>query len=130
MTNLKWLIGEIEIFQIVEIEAGEVIQNIIPNAIPSTSRKMSGLTPDFSDGNGKLNAVVQCFLVKLKGKNILIDTCNGNLKRRPDVPEWGSVRTGFLERFRDTGIEVNQVDIVILHHLPVIMSFGIQSCKM
>ena len=33
MTNLKWLIGEIEIFQIVEIEVGEVIQNIIPNAI-------------------------------------------------------------------------------------------------
>lgn len=117
MTNLRWKIGDIEVFQIVEIEAGEVIQSIIPDATNENIQEISGLTPDFADENGKLKAVVQCFLVKTGDKIILMDTCNGNLKHRPDMPEWGSIQTDFLAGFRETKTDLHQVNLVICTHL-------------
>lgn len=114
---MKWRIGSVKIFQIVEMEGGELIQASIPNANPENIKKIDWLYPNFADKNGRFKALVQSFLVKSEGKNILIDTCNGNHKNRPTCPDWGSLNTDFLKRLNDTGIRESEIDIVVCTHL-------------
>lgn len=117
MANLKWAIGEVEIFQIVELEAGELIQSIIKDATPSNIRDIGWLYPYFADKTGSLKASVQGFLIKSDGKNILIDTCNGNDKIRTDVPAWANLQTDFLEKLSNLGVDAAEVDVVACTHL-------------
>ncbi len=117
MKNLSWKIGEVEIFQIVELEAGQIIQGIMPDATPENIRAISWLTPYFADEKGNIKAVVQSFLIKSGGKNILIDTCNGNDKVRTDVPEWGKLQTNFLDQLHSLGATEKDVNMVACTHL-------------
>lgn len=117
MNNLKWKIGEVEIFQVVEMEGGELIQSSIKNATPENIKKIEWLYPNFADEDGNLKALVQSFLIKSKGKNILVDTCNGNAKNRPTCPEWGNLNTYFLKRLNNTGVNESEIDIVVSTHL-------------
>jgi glyoxylase-like metal-dependent hydrolase (beta-lactamase superfamily II) len=114
---MKWVIGEVEIFQIVEMEGGELIQSSIKNATPENIRNISWLHPNFADERGNLKALVQSFLLKSKGKNILIDTCNGNDKNRPTCPTWGKLHTNFLDRLSNLGIKESDIDRVVCTHL-------------
>jgi len=106
-----WKIGDVEIFQIVELECGKIIQEIIKEATPENIKKIKWLHPNFADDKGNLKALVQCFLIKSENKNILIDTCNGNDKNRTDVPEWANLKTDFLKKITE------QIDIVACTHL-------------
>lgn len=114
---MQWTIGEIEIFQIIEMEGGELIQSSIKNATPENIKKIGWLYPNFADEKGNLKALVQSFLIKSESKNILIDTCNGNYKNRPTCPTWGNLHTDFLKRLNDLGIRELDLDIVVCTHL-------------
>src|SRR3989338_7501012 len=87
MSNLKWVIGEVEVFQIAELEAGKLIQSIIKNATPENN------------------------------KNILIDACNGNDKPRSDISEWGNLKTDFLKNLDEIDLTAEDVDIVVCTHM-------------
>lgn len=117
MNNLRWKIGEVEILQIVEMEGGELIQDSIPSATPENIKQIDWLYPNFADEEGKLKALVQSFLIKSEGENILIDTCNGNGKNRPTCPTWGNLNTNFLERLNETGVKETDIDYVVNTHL-------------
>lgn len=117
MTSLKWTIGDVEIIQIVEMEDNELFSTFIPRASPQEIKKIEWLVPNFADKDGKLKALVQSFLVKSNRKNILIDTCNGNGKKRPNVPTWGNLQTDYLKKFNESGITPESVDIVACTHL-------------
>jgi glyoxylase-like metal-dependent hydrolase (beta-lactamase superfamily II) len=117
MSNSNWTIGQVEIYQIVELEAGEVIQEIIPNATPENIGATNWLYPHFVDQAGNLKALVQSFLVMSEGMNILIDTCNGNDKLRTEFPQWGNLKIDFLKRLRGIGITEEEVDIVVCTHI-------------
>lgn len=116
-TNLKWNVGEVEIIQIVEMEDNELFATFIPEAKSERVLEIDWLRPHFADKNGNLKALIQSFLIKSEGKNILIDTCNGNGKKRPDVPTWGNLRTDFLKKFKDIGISPESINIVACTHL-------------
>lgn len=117
MQNLRWQIGEVEIIQIVEMEDNELFSTFIPEAKPDRIKEIPWLTPYFADSNGILKGVVQSFLIKSKGKSILIDTCNGNDKDRPNVPTWGNLKTDFLQKFNDICINPESIDFVVCTHL-------------
>jgi len=118
MKSLQWRIGDVEIFQIVEIEnAGELIQSTIPEATPENIKKIDWLQPDFTDADGHLKARVQSFLIKSDERWILVDTCNGNGKKRTDMPEWGNLQTNFLEKMHELGVRETDIDRVICTHL-------------
>ncbi len=117
MKGMQWTVGDVTISQIVEIEAGEVIQKVIRGASTENILKIDWLYPHFTDEEGNLKALVQGFLVQSAGKNILIDTCNGNQKTRVDVPEWGGLQTDFLERLSAFGLSEDHIDIVACTHL-------------
>lgn len=117
MTNLKWTIGEVEVHQIVELEAGQIIKDTIKNATPKNIRDIGWLYPNFADEAGNLKALVQGFLIRSDNKNILIDTCNGNDKVRIDIPEWGNLQTNFLKKLRVIGVTEMDVNVVACTHL-------------
>jgi len=110
-----WKIGDVEVFQIVELECGKIIQEIMKDATPENIKKIKWLYPNYADENGNLKALVQSFLIKSENKNILIDTCNGNDKKRTDLPEWANLKTDFLKKLEKLG----EVDIVACTHLHV-----------
>lgn len=114
---LKWTIGEVEILQIVEMEDHKLFASFIPDAKPEKIREIPWLTPHFADKKGNLKALVQSFLIRSNGKNILIDTCNGNGKNRPNVPTWGNLQTNYLAKFETHEINPNDIDIVSCTHL-------------
>ncbi len=117
MPGLKWTIGDIEVYQIVELEAGTIIQSIIKNATRENIRQIDWLYPHFADAEGNLRAQVQGFLIRSDNKNILIDTCNGNDKVRNDVPVWARLKTDFLSKLNEIGVAPMAVDIVACTHL-------------
>lgn len=117
MSQNKIKIGDIEIISIIELEAGEVIQSIIHGATTENIQKIDWLVPYWADKGGKLNAVVQSFLVKTPDKNILVDTCNGNDKQRPTMPEWSNLQIDFLQKLSDYGVNERQIDIVVCTHM-------------
>ncbi len=117
MNNLKWNIGNVEIVQIVEMEDNELFASFIPEAKPEKILEIEWLRPHFSDEKGNLKALVQSFLVKSNGKNILVDTCNGNGKERPSMPTWGNLSTDFLKILHEVGVSESDIDIVVCTHL-------------
>jgi glyoxylase-like metal-dependent hydrolase (beta-lactamase superfamily II) len=117
MKGLHWKIGEVEIYQLVEMEENKLFNSFIPEAKPENVKKIKWLTPHFADKDGNLKALVQSFLIKSGGKNVLIDTCNGNDKDRPEFKEWGNLKTNFLNKFDNLGVSLDEIDIVACTHL-------------
>lgn len=117
MSGLRWKIGEVELSQIVEIDAGEIIQSVISEATPENISKIKWLTPSFADSNGKLKALVQGFLIRSDGKNILVDTGIGANKIRVDVPEWNNIASPFLKKLYEIVVREEDIDLVICTHL-------------
>lgn len=58
------------------------------------------------------------YLLQADGKNILIDTCLGNHKRRDFTP-FSNLDTEYLKRFYATGIAPEEIDYVMCTHLHV-----------
>lgn len=114
---MKWTIGNVEIFQIVEIEAGKILQNILPDANLENVKKIKWLIPNFTNKDGELKALVQSFLIKSNNKYILIDTCNGNNKNRPTLHEWSNLNTKFIEKINQIDISPSDIDYVACTHL-------------
>jgi len=118
MTGLAWKIGEVEILQIIELEeAGKLIQSTIREATPENIKKIGWLYPHFADKEGNFKSLVQSFLIRSEGKNILIDTCNGNGKNRPTMPEWGNLQTDYLKRLRNLGVNESEINVIACTHL-------------
>jgi glyoxylase-like metal-dependent hydrolase (beta-lactamase superfamily II) len=115
--NLLCTIGAVEIFQIVELEFGGLLQTFLEKATPENIKKIEWLYPNYAHENGNLKALVQSFLIKSENKNILIDTCNGNDKKRTDIPEWGGLKTDFLQQLENAGISRTDIDFVACTHL-------------
>jgi glyoxylase-like metal-dependent hydrolase (beta-lactamase superfamily II) len=117
MPGLRWMVGGVEVHQLVEVEAGTIIQSIIDGATPAAICEIDWLIPHFADSEGNLKAAVQGFLIRSSGRNILIDTCVGNDKERAEVPEWSQLDTAFLTGLNNLGLSAEDVDIVACTHL-------------
>jgi glyoxylase-like metal-dependent hydrolase (beta-lactamase superfamily II) len=117
MHMLSWRIGSIIVTQIIEVEAGAVLQKRISGATPENIKKIAWLRPHFADAEGNIRAVVQAFLVQSGGEKILVDSCVGNGRRRVDIPEWSDLQTEFLALLADIGCQPAEVSKVICTHL-------------
>lgn len=117
MKQLKWTVGKVEITQIAEMEENEIFSSFIPEAKREAIKKINWLRPNFADERGELKSLVQSFLIKSSGKNILIDTCNGNGKSRPNVPQWGNLQTDYMQKFSKIGVNPEEIGYVACTHL-------------
>ncbi|MBI4532884.1 MAG: MBL fold metallo-hydrolase [Candidatus Melainabacteria bacterium] len=117
MTSSTWKVGNIKITPIVEVEAGNIIQQIIPNATTDNIAKISWLKPHFVDDKNRLKALVQAFIVQTPDACILVDTCIGNDKKRSEIAEWNNLQTDFLKCLDRAGLKSQSIDIVLCTHL-------------
>jgi glyoxylase-like metal-dependent hydrolase (beta-lactamase superfamily II) len=62
---------------------------------------------------------IHSWLVRDRGRTILIDTGAGNGKIRPDAPYFDHLDTPYLEQLRAAGCEPEDIDYVLLTHLHV-----------
>lgn len=79
------------------------------------------LEPDFLDLDQDIvRFAVQSFVLRTHGRTILVDTCIGEQKDRPEIPAWHQRRgTGFINQPAKAGIDPADVDIVFCTHLHV-----------
>jgi len=67
---------------------------------------------------GKLVLTIQAFLVRTRHHTILVDTCVGDHKPRPQRPFWHMLKLNtFLPRLAAAGVAVEDVDYVMCTHL-------------
>jgi len=117
MSSLKWQIGDIEIFQLAEMEIGFIVQSLVPDAQPEIIKEIDFLYPDFADEDGNLKSLTQAFLIKTADKNVLVDAGVGNGKERVDFAPLSDLQTDFLSRLSELGVGVDDIDYVIQTHL-------------
>lgn len=109
-------IGDVTITPVFEVQAGRVIQECISAATPDAVRKIDWLAPNYITPDGLLNAQVQALVLDINGKKVLVDSCVGNGRNRPELPAWANLQTDFLDRL--TGIvRPEAVDYVLCTHL-------------
>jgi len=66
---------------------------------------------------GTLIMSFHSFVVRTKHGNLLVDSCVGNHKNRPTVPDWHQQEFPYLERLHAAGLAPGDIDFVCCTHL-------------
>jgi glyoxylase-like metal-dependent hydrolase (beta-lactamase superfamily II) len=81
---------------------------------------LAWLAPDyFSMASGRVISSIHTWVLRTRGRTILVDTCTGNHKDRPGWPAFHMLDTPYLERLRAAGVAPEEVDLVLCTHLHV-----------
>ena len=116
-------LGEISIERVVEQQT-PIFDPL--EFFPTLSKELleenrSWLQPTFLDpATGKLVLCFQSYIVRTPHHNIMIDTCIGNHKPRPQRPMWNMLSSDRYEKgLAATGLTVQDIDYVMCTHLHV-----------
>ena len=71
----------------------------------------------YEASTGLIKLSVHSWLLRIGGKNILIDTCCGNNKFKPNRPFWTNLNTDYPERLAAAGARPEDIDVVMCTHL-------------
>jgi glyoxylase-like metal-dependent hydrolase (beta-lactamase superfamily II) len=77
------------------------------------------LAPDFVDATGRYLINIQTFVIEAGSQRIVVDTCAGNSKARPLIPEFDHQDGPFLANLAAAGFAPETIDIVVCTHLHV-----------
>src|SRR4029077_8882591 len=116
-------LGNIAIHRVVEQQA-PIFDAL--EFFPSLSKELleenrSWLEPTFIDpATSKLVLCIQSYIVQTPQHTIMIDTCVGNHKPRPQRPMWNMLNSDRYEKgLAATGLTLNDIDYVMCTHLHV-----------
>ncbi|MBI78121.1 MAG: MBL fold metallo-hydrolase [Rhodospirillaceae bacterium] len=118
----KWIIGEVEITRVLEFECPLLDPlDLFPNADKETIEyNKHWLQPTLQDPNsGLLILSFHSFLIQTPRHLILVDTCGGNDKKRPQKPRYHMNSWPYLENLEIAKIHPNEIDYVLCTHLHV-----------
>jgi glyoxylase-like metal-dependent hydrolase (beta-lactamase superfamily II) len=123
MDMMRFTVGDIRVDIIVDDDDFELpLSQFFPGSEPGQLAGHRGLLePDFLDiARDIARFAIQSFVLRLDGRTILIDSCIGEQKDRPEIPVWNQRRgTGFLQRLAQAGVTPAEVDTVFCTHLHV-----------
>ncbi|MCC7461152.1 MAG: MBL fold metallo-hydrolase [Gammaproteobacteria bacterium] len=112
-----WRVGDVEIARIVEVNAWEDdIAMLLPGGKPELVQRYGWLQPHFATADGRMILSFQCFVLRSRGKAVMIDTCIGNDRRR-EFEVFTNMRTTFLDDLRVAGFPREQMHAVLCTHL-------------
>ena len=78
----------------------------------------SWLVPRYYDpAQDRLRTSIHSWVVRTAWHTILIDTCVGNSKERPQIPRFHRLDTQWLDHLREAGVRPEDVDFVMCTHL-------------
>jgi len=73
----------------------------------------------YDPASGFMHGCLQTFVLRSEGRTILVDTGAGDGKERPYLPVFGHLKSGFLERLAEAGVQPGDVDLVINTHVHI-----------
>ena len=112
-----WKIGDVEITRLVEVNAWEDdISMLLPAATPATVQAYPWLMPHYATPAGKMLISFQCFVMRTKDRQIMLDTCIGNDRQR-EFPVFTNMQTSFLADLAHAGFNPADIDTVLCTHL-------------
>jgi len=112
-----WKIGDVEIARIVEINSFEDNMWMLwKDATEELVQQYGWMVPHFTTPAGKMLISFQAFVLRSRGKSVMIDTCIGaDRKREYDV--FCNLQTTFLEDLTVAGFPPESIDAVLCTHL-------------
>ncbi len=116
MSYPVWHIGDLRITRIVEMDASPAVQEILADADPAALARARWLSPHYLDAAGRLNGVIQSFVIEGPDGVTIVDTCVGNGKDRSGPP-WNRVASDFLTRLARDLVDPADVRRVVCTHL-------------
>jgi glyoxylase-like metal-dependent hydrolase (beta-lactamase superfamily II) len=114
-----WRIGDVTLTRVIEIEGPSPGTFVLPDAVPASVREIGWLAPRFANAEGALVMSIHALVVESRSRRILVDTCVGNDKRRPKIPNWHERRGAFLADLAGAGFPRESIDLVVCTHLHV-----------
>ena len=121
--SLKFAVGNLTIHRIVEQEAPyfparDLFSDLTPELLAENSPWMQ--KAGAIDAEGVLILCFQSYIVKTPHHTIMIDSCIGNDKPRPNRPKW-NMKTDdtYMRALKAAGFSVNDIDFVMCTHLHV-----------
>ena len=115
---MQWTIGRFTITAIRE-QAIHGLEDLIKEARPETLAAIPWLQPDYMTADFRLKGWIQSFLITGGQRTVLVDTCVGNDKERPNDPAWHRQQRVFLQSLQEAGASPEAVDVVLCTHLHV-----------
>ena len=115
--------GETTVERCVEAEGpsffpGFIFPNLDMDAFEAERRDW--LDPHYVDTEtGRLLMSLHTYIIKTERHTVLVDTCVGDYKHRPDTPAWHMKNGPFLDDMTGMGVTPESVDFVMCTHLHV-----------
>ena len=120
---MHFSIGGIEVAVIVdEDDFGLPLSAFLPELdVATLEPDRHWLDPEFVRlDRDLLRCAIQSFVLRLDGRTVVVDTCIGEHKDRPQIPAWHRRSgTGWLNRLRAAGVTPESVDLVFCTHLHI-----------
>jgi len=114
-----WNVGDVRITRVLESEGPWDGAILLPDATAqNVERERDWLYPAFSDAAGRLRISIHAFVIESKGIRLIVDTCIGNDKVRPQR-EWNKLQLPFLDDLCEAGYPRESIDRVVCTHLHV-----------
>jgi glyoxylase-like metal-dependent hydrolase (beta-lactamase superfamily II) len=112
-----WRIGDVEVARIVEVNAFEDnIAMLLKDETAEFVRQFAWLQPHFATAAGLMKISFQAFVLRSRGKNVMIDTCIG-VDRKREYEVFCNLKTTFLEDLAVAGFPADRIDAVLCTHL-------------
>jgi len=116
MANEVWQVGRVKISRVVELGSISSMTRIIPDATPERLLGIPWLRPHFIDEAGNMRGSIHALLVDTGDRRIIVDTCVGNDKPRPNAA-YNMLQTRFLADIEAAGYGIDSIDTVLCTHM-------------
>jgi glyoxylase-like metal-dependent hydrolase (beta-lactamase superfamily II) len=112
-----WNIGDVEIARLVEVNAFEDnLWMLWKDETAEFLKRHAWVHPHFATPEGLMKISFQCFVLRSRGKSVMIDTCIGaDRKREYDV--FCNIKTTFLDDMKAAGFPPSSITTVLCTHL-------------
>lgn len=115
-TIRHWTIGDVQVARIVEVELEDDIAMLFAGATPQFLQQFDWLRPHYATADGRMIINFQAFVLRSRGKTVMIDTCIGAGRQR-EFEVFCNLRTTFLDDLRTAGFPPEEVSAVLCTHL-------------
>jgi glyoxylase-like metal-dependent hydrolase (beta-lactamase superfamily II) len=113
----SWKIGDVRVTKLQEQQPVWKGTMITANATADTLKAEREWLDPFIDDTGKILLSIHALLVESEGRRIIVDTCVGNDKPRPNFKDFNMLHTPFLADLEKAGVSRESIDTVICTHL-------------
>ena len=113
-------LGQMSVFKLFEMESGPPMSVILPEISAEDLAHLATWYTDDTLGptlqQSAFMMSMHSYVLRAGGRNILIDACNGNDKRR-SIPDVDRVQTPYLANLAALGLTTADIDVVLCTHL-------------